>query len=82
MPPAVLYILTQRSPLRFNHPRFGAIKCIRTIQHVKPGDELIVAYGYDHSKLDTDAPDWYRHKVKEWNNHSSARRLENYHGSN
>ena len=43
---------------RFNHPRFGEIKCIRTIQPVSPGDELTVAYGYDHNKLDTDAPEW------------------------
>lgn len=33
---------------------------------MKPGDELTVAYGYDHTKLDTDAPDWYRKKLKEW----------------
>jgi len=51
---------------KFDHPRFGRIKCIRTIQPVEAGDELTVAYGYDHNKLDTDAPDWYKHKLKEW----------------
>ena len=47
---------------RFDHPRFGKIKCVKTIQAVKAGDELTVAYGYDHNKLDTDAPDWYKTK--------------------
>lgn len=49
---------------RFHHPRFGSIKCIRTIQRVKTGDELTVAYGYDHTKLDTDAPEWYKLQLK------------------
>jgi len=52
--------------LRFNHPRFGEIKCIRTIKPVESGDELTVAYGYDHNKLDTDAPEWYKRKLKEF----------------
>ena len=53
---------------RFEHPRFGRIKCIRTIQPVESGDELTVAYGYDHNKLDTDAPDWYKRILNEWTN--------------
>ncbi|XP_047126209.1 histone-lysine N-methyltransferase SETD7 isoform X1 [Hydra vulgaris] len=50
---------------RFNHPRFGKIKCIRTISFVQPGDELFVEYGYDHLKLDTDAPLWYQKALVE-----------------
>jgi len=49
-----------------NHPRFGRIKCIRTIQPVRAGDELTVAYGYDHNKLETDAPEWYKEKLKQF----------------
>jgi len=49
---------------RFDHPRFGQIKCIKTIKRVSPDDELTVAYGYDHSKLDTEAPTWYKTKLK------------------
>lgn len=47
------------------HPRFGKIKCIRTIKPVAPYEELTVEYGYDHSKLDTDAPQWYKDKLSE-----------------
>lgn len=52
---------------RFEHPRFGQIKCIRTIQPVRPDEELTVAYGYNHAKLETDAPDWYKEGLKSWN---------------
>eukprot|EP00794_Sanderia_malayensis_P007172 gene7172-7978_t len=48
---------------RFDHPRFGKIKCIRTIKPVEAGDELTVEYGYDHHGLgqnNADAPEWYR----------------------
>ena len=48
----------------YDHPRFGLIKCTRTITNVRAGDELTVAYGYDHEKLATDAPEWYREKLK------------------
>lgn len=60
---------------RFDHPRFGKIKCIRTIKSVEPGDELTVAYGYDHAKLETDAPEWYKETLREWtsNNEGKAR---------
>lgn len=51
---------------RFHHPRFGFIKCIRTIKSVSCGDELTVAYGYDHTRLETDAPEWYKNKLKVW----------------
>lgn len=48
----------------YDHPRFGLIKSIRTIRSVLAGEELTVAYGYDHSELDTDTPTWYREKLK------------------
>lgn len=47
---------------RFVHPRFGLIKCIRTIQAVEKDEELTVAYGYDHSSTGQngpEAPEWY-----------------------
>lgn len=57
---------------RFNHPRFGEIKCIRTIKEVYPGDELTVAYGYDHEKLDSEAPYWYREELKTWSSNNNT----------
>lgn len=48
---------------RFVHPRFGPIKCIRTLQAVQKDEELTVAYGYDHKASGGDgpeAPDWYK----------------------
>jgi len=48
---------------RYDHPRFGKIKCIRTIKPVKAGEELTVEYGYDHNGLginNPDAPQWYK----------------------
>ena len=52
---------------RYDHPRFGKIKCIRTIKDVSPGEELTVAYGYDHNGLgknEADAPEWYRTQLE------------------
>jgi len=51
---------------KFDHPRFGSIKCIRTIKAVVAGEELTVEYGYDHTKLETEAPQWYKNKLKIW----------------
>uniref|UniRef100_G3UIW3 Histone-lysine N-methyltransferase SETD7 n=1 Tax=Loxodonta africana TaxID=9785 RepID=G3UIW3_LOXAF len=47
----------------FVHPRFGPIKCIRTLRAVEADEELTVAYGYDHSppgKSGPEAPEWYQ----------------------
>ncbi|XP_075471127.1 histone-lysine N-methyltransferase SETD7 isoform X2 [Ascaphus truei] len=51
----------------FVHPRFGPIKCIRTIMAVEQDEELIVAYGYDHNstgKNGPEAPEWYQQQLK------------------
>ncbi|XP_043917565.1 histone-lysine N-methyltransferase SETD7 [Protopterus annectens] len=51
----------------FIHPRFGPIKCIRTIKAVEKDEELTVAYGYDHippGKTTPDAPEWYQQDLK------------------
>ncbi|XP_032079523.1 histone-lysine N-methyltransferase SETD7 [Thamnophis elegans] len=51
----------------FVHPRFGLIKCIRTIQAVEKDEELTVAYGYDHSSSGQngpEAPEWYLAELK------------------
>ncbi|EGW07015.1 Histone-lysine N-methyltransferase SETD7 [Cricetulus griseus] len=51
----------------FVHPRFGPIKCIRTLQAVEAEEELTVAYGYDHSppgKSGPEAPEWYQVELK------------------
>nr|XP_033795407.1 histone-lysine N-methyltransferase SETD7 isoform X1 [Geotrypetes seraphini] len=51
----------------FVHPRFGPIKCIRTIRAVEQDDELTVAYGYDLSpqgKTELEAPEWYQLELK------------------
>ncbi|XP_062902708.1 histone-lysine N-methyltransferase SETD7 isoform X2 [Mobula hypostoma] len=47
----------------FIHPRFGPVKCIRTIRAVQRDEELTVDYGYDHysaGKGGPEAPDWYK----------------------
>lgn len=52
---------------RFVHPRFGLIKCIRTIRAVEKDEELTVAYGYDHNPTGQngpEAPEWYRVELK------------------
>lgn len=40
----------------YNHPRFGKIKCIRTIRDVKKDEEIFVDYGYKKGN----GPQWYR----------------------
>lgn len=52
---------------RFVHPRFGQIKCIRTLKAVQKDEELTVAYGYDHKPTgqnDPEAPDWYMQELE------------------
>ncbi|XP_004073641.1 histone-lysine N-methyltransferase SETD7 [Oryzias latipes] len=51
----------------FVHPRFGQIKCIRTLRAVQKEEELTVAYGYDHKPTgqnDPEAPDWYKQELE------------------
>ncbi|XP_015817332.3 histone-lysine N-methyltransferase SETD7 [Nothobranchius furzeri] len=51
----------------FIHPRFGPIKCIRSMRAVQKDEELTVAYGYDHEpsgQSRPEAPDWYREELK------------------
>ncbi|XP_065059251.1 histone-lysine N-methyltransferase SETD7-like [Rhopilema esculentum] len=53
---------------RFDHPRFGRIKCIRTIKSVEADEELTVEYGYDHNGLgknNPEAPQWYKSQLKQ-----------------
>ena len=57
------------SSFSYDHPRFGKIKCIRTIMPVKAGEELTVEYGYDHNGLgpnNPDAPWWYRTQYEQY----------------
>ncbi|KAK5865314.1 hypothetical protein PBY51_016488 [Eleginops maclovinus] len=59
----------------FVHPRFGLIKCIRTLRAVHKGEELLVAYGYDHEeKGDSgpEAPEWYRQELQEFQRSKGA----------
>lgn len=49
------------------HPRFGPIKCIRTMRPVLKDEELTVAYGYDHEpsgKNGPEAPNWYKQELQ------------------
>ncbi|XP_072898824.1 histone-lysine N-methyltransferase SETD7 isoform X1 [Hemitrygon akajei] len=51
----------------FIHPRFGPVKCIRTIRAVQRDEELTVDYGYDHysaGKGGPEAPDWYKMELQ------------------
>ncbi|OCT97063.1 hypothetical protein XELAEV_18009285mg [Xenopus laevis] len=50
----------------FVHPRFGPIKCIRTMRAVEKDEEPTVAYGYDHNvtgKNSPEAPEWYQQQL-------------------
>eukprot|EP01087_Luapelamoeba_hula_P020095 TRINITY_DN6783_c1_g1_i1.p1 TRINITY_DN6783_c1_g1~~TRINITY_DN6783_c1_g1_i1.p1 ORF type:complete len:369 (-),score=57.22 TRINITY_DN6783_c1_g1_i1:12-1118(-) len=38
----------------YAHPRFGAIKCIRTLRDLTAGEEILVDYDYHDER-----PDWY-----------------------
>ena len=51
----------------FQHPYFGKIKCISTIQRVEANEELTVAYGYDHLGKDN-APEWYKDGLQDHEN--------------
>ena len=47
----------------FVHPRFGPIKCIRTLVPVSAGEELTCDYGYHHKLPGSDAddlPSWFK----------------------
>lgn len=60
---AIVFLLA----FRFVHPRFGPIKCIRTIRAVEKDEELTVAYGYDHNPAGQngpEAPEWYQLELK------------------
>src|SRR5690554_3194072 len=55
----------------FVHPRFGDIKCIRTLRDIKKGKEITVDYGYKDT-----FPQWYLRDKKEFEDSqpSSAKR--------
>ena len=47
----------------FAHPRFGNIKCIRTLHPITAGEELTCDYGYEHKIPGTsinDLPSWFQ----------------------
>ncbi|CAL8358696.1 unnamed protein product [Merluccius merluccius] len=50
----------------FVHPRFGQIKCVRTLRAVQKEEELTVAYGYNHNSAGNgpEAPDWYKQELE------------------
>ncbi|XP_023133628.2 histone-lysine N-methyltransferase SETD7 [Amphiprion ocellaris] len=59
----------------FVHPRFGHIKCIRTLRAVHKDEELTVAYGYDHEptgKNGPEAPDWYKQELEAFQQRRAA----------
>lgn len=60
---------------RFVHPRFGPIKCIRTLRPVRKDEELLVAYGYNHESKGgngPEAPDWYKSDLEEFQQRQAA----------
>ncbi|XP_029517913.1 histone-lysine N-methyltransferase SETD7 [Oncorhynchus nerka] len=61
----------------FVHPRFGPIKCVRTLQAVQRDEELTVAYGYDHEpsgKSGPEAPDWYKQELQAFQQRQATNR--------
>lgn len=64
---------------RYVHPRFGQIKCIRTIRAMEKDEELTVAYGYDHepsAKSDPEAPEWYTKQLQEFQQRVSGKGVD------
>lgn len=60
---------------RFVHPRFGPIKCIRTLRSVQVDEELMVSYGYNHESTvgnGPEAPDWYKQDLEEFQQKQST----------
>lgn len=60
---------------RFVHPRFGPIKCIRTLRAVQKDEELVVAYGYNHEAMEKngpEAPDWYKQELEDFQQRQAA----------
>lgn len=60
---------------RFVHPRFGPIKCIRTLRPVQKDEELVVSYGYNHESTGgrgLEAPDWYKQDLEEFQQRQAA----------
>jgi len=49
------------------HPRFGLIKCIRTVVAVRAGEELLVDYGYKIGP--NSGPAWFRRGYRNWRAH-------------
>ncbi|XP_062332197.1 histone-lysine N-methyltransferase SETD7 isoform X1 [Osmerus eperlanus] len=59
------------------HPRFGLIKCIRTLRAVQRDEELMVAYGYDFEpsgESGLEAPDWYQRELLAFQQRRAAER--------
>eukprot|EP00466_Bigelowiella_natans_P014197 jgi/Bigna1/90901/estExt_fgenesh1_pg.C_820051 len=56
-----------------DHPRFGQIRCIKTLRPIKKGEELLVSYGYDilnvtatYLPLGDGVPDWFLEGYKKF----------------
>mmetsp|Transcript_25689 Transcript_25689/g.41265 ORF Transcript_25689/g.41265 Transcript_25689/m.41265 type:complete len:276 (-) Transcript_25689:71-898(-) len=50
-----------------DHPRFGQIRCIKTLRPIKKGEELLVSYGYDILNVTGDGvPDWFLEGYKKF----------------
>lgn len=71
----MLLFFSPLSLCRFVHPRFGPIKCIRTLRAVQKDEELVVAYGYNHEatgKNGPEAPDWYKQELEDFQQRQAA----------
>ncbi len=68
----------------FTSPRFGGIRCLRSIKLIRKGEEIFVNYNYD---MEDDVPTWYRrlheetypeeHKAKKKKKQLSLKKLLN-----
>ena len=46
-----------------NHPRFGLVKCLRSIRDIEVGEEVYVDYGYGEEEEDWH-PSWYKNILR------------------
>ncbi len=48
------------------HPRFGDIRCLKTLRNIQKGEEMFEDYNYgDDVSDESESPRWYKNQLKE-----------------